>query len=209
MTQKSDILNTPSSCETDISTSHSKCVTCIQEHPNLQVCAGCKTVMYCSRKCQQEDWSNHKVMCNAIQTIEAKHTQQTTANINTLKGTVYELSPKSRTKLVKLVGEKCVLNCFLNEFKEEILWDTVAQVSILSALWLNNHFPTASVKPIQELFEGDITIKSASGDSIEFEGYVALDFQLSPDSKILEVPFLVTNTVEVERPIIGYNVIKI
>ena len=40
------------------------------------------------------------------------------------------------------------------------------------------------------------------------KGYVSLDFQLSPDSKLLEVPFLVTNTVEVEIPIIGYNVIK-
>ena len=76
-------------------------------------------------------------------------------------------------------------------------------IQVPTARWLQNHFPTASVKYVQELFEGDITIKSASSDSIEFEGYVVLDFQLSSDSKILEVPFLVTNTVEVERPIIG------
>ena len=45
-------------------------------------------------------------------------------------------------------------------------------------------------KACKDLFEGGITIKSANANSIEFGGYVEFDFQLSPDSKILEVPIL-------------------
>ena len=185
-----------------------KCVHCINQVTSVQVCSGCKSAIYCSKECQKQDWPKHKLVCGVIQELEKRQTPQEEVTINQLKGTVYELSPRSRKKLVKLIGEKCVLSCILNELQKEILWDTGAQVSILSSQWLEYHFPTAAVRPVQELFEGDITVKSASGDLIEFEGYVALDFKLSPGSQCLEVPFLVTKTVEVDIPIIGYNVIK-
>lgn len=36
--------------------------SCVNEM-NLQKCAGCRRVSYCSRKCQLADWSNHKAAC--------------------------------------------------------------------------------------------------------------------------------------------------
>ena len=33
------------------------------------ICGRCKRSKYCSRKCQLEDWSNHKNMCNILANI--------------------------------------------------------------------------------------------------------------------------------------------
>lgn len=207
MTQIYDTQNTSSKDVLKEVQIQSKCAICSRELEALRVCSGCKTISYCSTICQQSDWPKHKLICQAIKEIENRQITRE-VSIDQLKGTVYELSPKSRTKLVKLIGEKCVLNCFLNEHSEEVLWDTGAQISVLSAQWLRRHFPGESVRALQDLLEGEVVIKSATGDRMNFEGWVELNLQLTPNSEILQVPFFVTETVEIERPIIGYNVIK-
>ena len=128
------------------------------------------------------------MICQAIRDIENRLTAQE-VTIDQLKGQVYELPPKSRSKLVKLIGEKCVLNCFLNGQSEEVLWDTGAQISALSAKWLKHCFPGESVRPLQDLLDGEVVIKSASGDRMDFEGWVELNLQLSLDSEPLKVSF--------------------
>ena len=35
----------------------------------LQVCAGCKIPMYCSKECQKSDWISHKPLCKAAQKL--------------------------------------------------------------------------------------------------------------------------------------------
>jgi hypothetical protein len=32
---------------------------------NLKKCSRCKTVKYCSRACQKDDWKEHRAVCNA------------------------------------------------------------------------------------------------------------------------------------------------
>jgi hypothetical protein len=32
----------------------------------MKVCAGCKTVLYCSKQCQAEDWEGHKGLCHRL-----------------------------------------------------------------------------------------------------------------------------------------------
>lgn len=35
---------------------------------NLKKCAGCKSVLYCSKECQKTDWTAHKLSCKPIKT---------------------------------------------------------------------------------------------------------------------------------------------
>nr|OQO18793.1 hypothetical protein B0A51_14476 [Rachicladosporium sp. CCFEE 5018] len=39
-----------------------KCVTC--DEPETQACTECKAIRYCSAKCQEQDWPEHKPLCS-------------------------------------------------------------------------------------------------------------------------------------------------
>ena len=45
---------------------------------------------------------------------------------------VSHITPQKHSKIIKLVGEKCLVECLLNENKEYVLWDSGSQISILS-----------------------------------------------------------------------------
>lgn len=38
-----------------------------QEDEDLRRCSGCRSAVYCSRKCQRDDWRVHKRECGLIQ----------------------------------------------------------------------------------------------------------------------------------------------
>jgi hypothetical protein len=41
----------------------SSCKVCNKSNENMQLCSACKSVRYCSRECQKEDWKSHKTSC--------------------------------------------------------------------------------------------------------------------------------------------------
>ena len=180
------------------------CNHCMKENPK-KLCTGCKTALYCSENCQKKHWESHKIICKSINSLENDNKHKESVNVNEIKGSVFGLNSKSKKSLVKIVGDKCTLNCEVEGKGVNLLWDTGAQVSILSRTWLNEHFQGKEVLPLEELFDRKIAIKAASGDNIPFEGCVHLDLKVGVDS--IQVPFLVTN-LEMEMPILGFNVIS-
>ena len=61
------------------------------------------------------------------------------------------LTPKQHTKLVKLVGEKCNVKCKLNDVELSVLWDTGAQISLLSTTQLKKYFGDMKIQNINLL----------------------------------------------------------
>ena len=41
-----------------------KCLKCFRRSSYCKKCSGCKVVLYCSKKCQKNDWENHKLICS-------------------------------------------------------------------------------------------------------------------------------------------------
>lgn len=159
---------------------HGNAPNCITENPS-KICAGCKSAVYCSGSCQKKHWDSHKHICKAIQLIEVRKEQTHGVDVNDIKGSVYELSPKSKQKLAKLIGEKCTLNVLLNQTECEVLWDTGAQVSIVSKDWLIKQFPMIQVRSVQDLFEGELVISAANENLIDFEGWSPISLQLDKE----------------------------
>ncbi len=117
-------------------------------------------------------------------------------------------------KTASLVGRRCMVQCSLGGVNTSVLWDTASQVSIVDTEWKKRHLPDAEVRPVRELLEeGELNLTAANGTSIPYEGWMEVEFWLSGnieteerDSHLL-APILITSS-ELEKPIIGFNVIE-
>ena len=103
-----------------------------------------------------------------------------------------------------------MVQCVMNNVQTEALWDTGAQVSIVSKDWIAENLPTAESRRMDELLnDKGLDLKAANGTEIPYEGWIEVSFKLmtSDDKHGMSVPFLIS-TEAMDHPIIGYNVIE-
>ena len=106
--------------------------------------------------------------------------------------------------MVGLLGKRCTVNGEINSHSVEVLWDTGAQVSIISNEFLKN-FPGVVVKDISELLDTKLNLTTANGSKMSHIGWVELNFRLSSCNPDLKVPFLVTEQF-LDSPLIAFKV---
>ena len=122
-----------------------------------------------------------------------------------MKGSNPEITPRSYTKLLRLVGQKCLIKVTIEGCTHSVLWDTGAQVSLVGLDWLKEHLSNVKIHDISELINNDLTVKCANDISIPFVEWVDLNVVVREQS--VRVPFLVCK-MHLENPIVGYNVIS-
>lgn len=113
---------------------------------------------YCKDKYQPY----HQQVCEKSQ--EGKESCEREVTVNQLKGHVTCLPPSRRKKLVNLVGERCIINWYLNDQKVKALWDTGAQVSLINSKYVKENFPNTEVHPLDTLLH----VIAANGSEIPF-----------------------------------------
>ena len=145
---------------TDNQKSQPTCTFCGQAQvkgPILQ-CRGCKAAKYCDRRCKKQHWSEHKKLCCTIQNLSNAKEDSHPSIFSS------HLTLKQQAKIVNLVGQRCMVNCQLNSKATKVLWDTGAQVSMLSKEFLQGTFPDTQVRDISELIEAELDITAANGE---------------------------------------------
>jgi len=191
-----------------------QCSHCRKEEgvdPQFMRCKQCKSVMYCSVDCQKGHWVEHKIWCQAIGRISKEQSSSTHNFVDPAH--VSHLTPNERKKITGLVGSKCLVKCLFNNVHQNALWDTGAQVSVISETFLREYLKGVTVHPISELIDHELNLTAANGTKIPYSGWVEINVRLldppEPGSaqQDLTVPFLVTNE-QLQSPIIGYNVIE-
>ena len=77
--------------------------------------------------------------------------------------------------VARLIDQKCKVSCVLNGVVVETLWDTGAQMSILSRSWLEEYLPPSKLRNVQEVLGEDtgLNFKTANGGTIPFEGWIS------------------------------------
>ena len=95
----------------------------------------------------------------------------------------------------------------LNGHPQQVLWDTGAQVSMVSREWHNKWLSELPVKNIQELVPTKLDLLAANGTPILFDGWVEVEVEITlkkPNARRLMVPMLVTPEA-LPEPILGHR----
>ena len=178
-----------------------KCNNCSGEMDKPKTCVGCRSVQYCGKSCQKQCWSSHKVLCKAIQSLQRVEDKRIDEKCS------FDIRDTDKVaKVVSLVGEKCSVKCKLNGVSCNALWDTGAEVSLISAKWLKRNNVPFEVKRVEDLLGSDLRVRAVGQREIPYLGYTEIEFEINNYS--VRVPFLVSDE-ELVQPLIGYNVIKV
>ena len=89
------------------------------------------------------------------------------------------------------------------------LWDSGAQVSMVSREWQRRWLPNLAIRNIREILDKDLDLSAANGTAIPYDGWIEVSLEIDIDgtgARQLQVPMLVTPK-QLDEPIIGYNVI--
>ena len=193
----------------------SHCVNCGQiqgDKCKFKRCSDCETVKYCSKKCQQAHWKDHKSICCAIKELLRQNRESMKHDSDAERvNYVSHLTPKQRAKVARLIGNKCLISCILSGKQANALFDTGAQVSVALKPWLEANLPDYMLHDISDLLlDQKLDLKAANGTEIKYIGWTPIEFRLSNsrEENKITVPFLVTET-DINPPIVGFNVIEL
>ena len=182
------------------------CMMCGKVTEKIFACHNCLCGRYCSTVCLNKH-SNHSLYCATICELEVLE------NAKRQKHEIFvsdaeKLPLNLKGKLVRLVGERPLVNVYLENQKIQALWDTGAMVSVLNEEYLQKHFPNAKVSSIDDFTgSGSLKLTAANQSIVSVKGVVILNFGVEQNENIFEIPFLITSE-DISNPIIGYNTIE-
>ena len=115
-------------------------------------CEICSAGRYCSENCVHENASEHAKICSAIVELEKMEKEK-----------FLQRSRKSSSKLplnlsreiVRLVGERPLVNVKLDSIPVKCLWDTGSMVSIMNQNFFEENFPEHEIHSVEKFLENE------------------------------------------------------
>ena len=169
--------------ENNVNKSHS-CNNCgkVEKGRKFKQCSSCTCVRYCSQKCQKEQWKDHKILCQSICELSGAGNQSASGLGDASDPAFFNshITAKQKGKIARLVGNKCIVKCSLDQEEFEVLWDTGAQVSLISQEMLDERLPYLEVKNISDLLDpsDNLDLLAANGTSIPYKGWTEIDLNI-------------------------------
>ena len=142
---------------------------------DILVCGGCKATRYCSKECQKSHRSYHATYCSHIADLEQLVKQKMYG-----EKTVHQKQEdqKLRRRIMKLIGAKPMLKCYLNGKRVMMPWDTGSMVSMVDRRWCRRHFPKSTIYPVSSFLDRELHVQLANETSIKFDRVLLLEFSL-------------------------------
>ena len=193
-------------CVTGKISPDSNCMICMRSSESLFSCPLCLCGNYCSEKCMQAHY-NHSQYCTAVCTLENLENERK-RNTEIFISNTEKLPYKMKKDLIRLVGERPLVNIFLNRKKINGLWDTGAMISLMNENYLHEHFPGVHIYSVNE-FTGkeSLQLTAANQSLVCVKGVAILSFGVKENNDLFDIPFLLTSE-NISNPIIGYNTIE-
>ena len=109
-------------------------------------------------------------------------------------------------EIIRLVGERPLINVKLDNIDCKCLWDTGSMVSLINEEFLNENFMGKEMYSVEDFLDNKLNLSAANNTEVPIEGVVLLDFAID-ESMLFKIPFLVTKE-NISNSIIGYNTIE-
>ena len=109
-------------------------------------------------------------------------------------------------EIIRLIGERPLINVKLDNIDCKCLWDTGSMVSLINEEFLNENFLGKEMYSVEEFLDNKLNLSAANNTEVPIEGVVLLDFAIDK-SMLFKIPFLVTKE-NISNSIIGYNTIE-
>ena len=173
----------------------------------LKTCGKCGVVKYCSEMCQRRHYRSHKKICDAIFLLSNKQRKEV------LKRGQYQanLTPKEQKTLIGLIEKQNFVKLYMNDKPVDTLWDTGANINIISKEYVYDLFPNVVIKNLHDILSDTdkLLVRWGNQEILPYEGYVELEASLDNDTPANEilVPFLITPERS-HYPILGTNAIE-
>jgi hypothetical protein len=111
---------------------HERCAACFQQQaaaaPPLQKCTRCEVVWYCCRRCQDDDWADHRHECATLARL-GEEGRAETLEADLLLGRL------ARRELAVAATEPYQLMSHVDGFSAELQADTEVQLPFIRSLW--------------------------------------------------------------------------
>uniref|UniRef100_A0A8C6LSZ5 Gypsy retrotransposon integrase-like protein 1 n=2 Tax=Nothobranchius TaxID=28779 RepID=A0A8C6LSZ5_NOTFU len=116
-----------------------------------------------------------------------------------------------RERVAQLIGGRCMVTCYLDGVKLQMLLDSGAQVSIVEKSWVQKALPNVTIRPLESLFsDHPLKVTAANGTEVPFEGWIEVLLEITSSrhgSVAIYVPMLVSRG-GLSSPLLGFNVIQ-
>ena len=184
-----------------------KCCMCRKSVSEFISCEKCGSRnVYCSKDCldMHEDHSRYCPLIVGV--MEVEHSKREGRNSRVTLDNE-RLSYKMKRNLINLVGERPLVNVYLNGVDIRGLWDTGAMVSIINYDVLKEKFPEVELRPVSEVSDGNLNVLVANQSKMNVAGIAILNFGVEKYQNLFQIPFLVTSD-SITDTILGYNAIE-
>ena len=125
-TEDADVLEAATTTETSRAAEDrtQMCCCVCKSKENVRRCGKCNITLYCSKQCQVSHISQHRGWCSIMSGMVQLQDIEEAKLYGDMSVRQKQVDGKTQTKMVKLVGEKPMLHCFLDGLGFEVLWDT-------------------------------------------------------------------------------------
>ena len=133
----------------------------------LKTCGKCGVVKYCSETCQRRYYRSHQKISNAILHLSNQQKKEI------VKRGQYQanLIPKEQKTLIDLIGKQNVVKLYMDDKPVDILWDTGANISIISKEYVNNLFANVVINNLHDILPdaGKLQVRWGNQEILPYE----------------------------------------
>ena len=154
----------------------------------FKLCWECEAVRCCSKICQRKHWTSHKVICKAMSDPTVKQSKK----VDNIGANNSFYAPKQGSQLVNIIGRKSIVTCFLFDITCKILWDTRANIIVISKSYVRQKFPYLKMRKLREILDNTDNFQVIWGNQrkLPYDGWVEMEVSFYNESQnSVAVPF--------------------